>query len=101
VVAALPLINAAKVAALLGISPRAVYDLTYSGRLACYRIGGAVRFDPADVEAFKQSCRCEVRPAKVSKAVPVRLSLCSPDDDLARYFERHGVKRREKPQGNG
>ena len=50
------MITAAAVATLLGISPRAVYDLADRGMLACYRFGvrgGAVRFDEADVAAYK------------------------------------------------
>jgi excisionase family DNA binding protein len=45
------MLNAAEVAKLLGLSPRAVYDLAASGRLASYRLGaghGALRFEPAD-----------------------------------------------------
>lgn len=94
------LINAKRVGELLGIKARTVYDLTYSGRLACYRIGGAVRFDPADVEAFKVSCRVDARSAADRQsnrgASTVALSLRDPDAELARYFERHGLKRREK-----
>lgn len=94
------LIDAKRVSELLGIKARTVYDLAYSGRLACYRIGGAVRFDPADVEAFKASCRVEPRPAEDRPsncgASIMALSLRDPDAELARYFERHGLKRREK-----
>lgn len=55
-----PLLTAREVGALLGLSARAVYDAAAAGHLACYRLGvgrGAVRFDPADVEAYKAACR--------------------------------------------
>jgi hypothetical protein len=50
------MLTAAVVAQQLGISARAVYDLAACGMLACHRLGvgrGAVRFDPADVEAYR------------------------------------------------
>ncbi|MEY5099605.1 MAG: Burkholderia phage Mica [Pseudomonadota bacterium] len=52
------MLPAATVAQQLGLSRRAVYDLADRGILPCYRLGvgrGAVRFDPADVEAYKRS----------------------------------------------
>lgn len=53
------MLTAAEVAAKLGISPRAVYDIP-ERRLPRYRFGaggGAVRFAPEDVEAYRASCR--------------------------------------------
>jgi excisionase family DNA binding protein len=46
-----PLITAAAVVALLGISRSKVYELARGGRLPAYRIDDAVRFGPEDVEA--------------------------------------------------
>lgn len=95
------LIDAKAVGALLGLSPRTVYDLASSGRLACYRIRGAVRFDPADVEAFKQSCRVDVRSAtpRQTSREGANLSglLRDPHAELMRYFERQRVKVRPAP----
>lgn len=57
------MLTAAKVAEILGLSPRAVYDLAKVGRL----IPAArhpMRFEPAAVEAFKLACRSVGRPAK-------------------------------------
>ena len=54
------MLTAGEVAALLGLKPRTIYQLADSGALACYRMGGsggAVRFDLADVEAYRQGCR--------------------------------------------
>ena len=41
----------------LGLSARKLYELAASGKLACYRFDGAVRFDRADLEIYKTSCR--------------------------------------------
>lgn len=55
------MLTAAQVGAMLGLSPRKVYDMARSGEIQCYRFGDAVRFEPADVEAYKASCRVVVR----------------------------------------
>lgn len=99
------LICATAVAALLGISSRTVYDLVYSGRLTVYLVGGSLRFDPADVEAFKQSCRRQARPATAlgprRRPPSVRISREDSDSALRRYFESNGVKPRLRPPGIG
>lgn len=41
----------------LGLSARKLYELAATGKLACYRFDGAIRFDGADIQAYKQSCR--------------------------------------------
>ncbi|MDR3004839.1 MAG: helix-turn-helix domain-containing protein, partial [Acidovorax sp.] len=51
------MIDAKQVALLLGLSERTVYELAKSGRLNCYRFGSAVRFEQADIEEYKKSCR--------------------------------------------
>ncbi|KQU78174.1 MULTISPECIES: helix-turn-helix domain-containing protein [unclassified Rhizobacter] len=63
-----PMISALEVGRLLGISARAVYDLHATGRLPAYRIGRAVRFEVADVEAFKAACRVTVQPFDAGRA---------------------------------
>jgi predicted DNA-binding transcriptional regulator AlpA len=53
------MLKAATVGQLLGLSARAVYDIPEHD-LPRYRLGagrGAVRFDPADVEAYRAACR--------------------------------------------
>lgn len=47
-----PLRSADWVAARLGISVWAVYELTKRGRLPCVRLGRLVRFDADTIEAF-------------------------------------------------
>ena len=54
------LMTADEVGRQLGLSRRAVHDLTCSGRLTCYRVGanaGAMRFKADDVEAYLSTCR--------------------------------------------
>lgn len=60
--------NAKEAASLLGLSARKLYELAQTGQIACYRFGGAVRFDRADLEAYKTSCRS---PATTRAAAPV------------------------------
>jgi len=45
----------AAVATMLGISRTLVYDLARRGKLPSYRFGDAIRFEPADVQAFKEA----------------------------------------------
>ena len=89
------MITAAAVATLLGISPRAVYDLADRGMLACYRLGagrGAVRFALQDVEAYRDSCRSAGTPETSAGATNSTASLKDADIDLAGYFRAAGVK---------
>jgi excisionase family DNA binding protein len=46
------LLRAEEVAAMLAMSPRAVYDLAAKGELAAIRIGRVIRFSVDDVERF-------------------------------------------------
>lgn len=58
------MLTARRVAEMLALSQRTVYDLADSGRLACHRFGvsdGAVRFSLDDVEAYRESCRVPAR----------------------------------------
>jgi len=53
------MLTARQVAALLGIKPRTVYDIP-AEKLPRYHLGakgGAVRYRPEDVEAYRASCR--------------------------------------------
>jgi excisionase family DNA binding protein len=65
------MLTASEVASVLHISARKVYELAASGQLASHRFGSAVRFEPADIEAYKQSCRS---PATTRAAAPVEPS---------------------------
>ncbi len=46
------LLPAGAVAEILGLSRQHVYTMAASGELPSIKLRGAVRFDPADVEAF-------------------------------------------------
>lgn len=52
-----PLLTAEEVATLLSVSRKSVYKWTEVGLLPCIRLGRAVRFDQADVEAFLQQAK--------------------------------------------
>jgi excisionase family DNA binding protein len=49
------------VAARLGVTPRMVRRLVHEGRIANVKVGGHVRFEPADVERYIEQRR---RPPK-------------------------------------
>ena len=51
------MLTATQAAQALGVSKRHLYQLASAKKIACYRFGSAVRFDPQDIEAYKQSCR--------------------------------------------
>jgi excisionase family DNA binding protein len=42
-------LTAAELAVLLAISPITIYKMAKSGRIPCFRIGTAVRFDPHQI----------------------------------------------------
>ena len=98
-------ITAREAAARLGLSARKLYELAASGKLACYRFGGAVRFDRVDLEAYRASCRSPVTtPANGSTS----LTASSParGSALTEYFQKAGRKSRQtstivsKPPGS-
>ena len=57
-----PLLNKRETARALNLSARTVDYLVTRGRLPCVKIGTAVRFYPADVQAFIQSLRKPAKP---------------------------------------
>ena len=46
-----------QVAELLGVTPRTVFKLVAEGELRAARLGGSVRFDPADLRAYIDRCK--------------------------------------------
>lgn len=46
-----PLLTRAQACQLLGVKTRKLFNMTKSGELTCVRLGGAVRYDLADIEA--------------------------------------------------
>ena len=91
-----PMLKAAQAGVLLGLSARKVYALAESGALACHRFGSAVRFDPADIEAYKHSCRL---PATTRAAGSTNLIASSPErgSGLTAYFQKAGRAPKRKP----
>lgn len=86
------MLTAAEVATQLGLSPRAVYELHASGRLPGYRFGRAVRFEAADVETFRLSCRSAGTPETSAGATNSTVSLKVAGTGLADYFQKAGLK---------
>lgn len=89
--------NASQASAVLGISTRKVYALAKSGSLPCHRYDTAVRFDPADVEAYKASCRFATTPAINVGVLSSTASLKIGGSGLADYFQKAGRKPKPKP----
>lgn len=78
------MLTAAEVARLLGLKPRTVYDLASSGKLPFYRPApGAVRFDPADVEAYRRATQPPPAPMPSQKALRQYLRMYRAADDAA------------------
>lgn len=92
------MLKAADVARTLGISRRAVYDLAASGALPHYRPApGAVRFDPADVEAYRASCRSDGTRETSDGVLSSTVIYKDSGTDLAAYFRAVGVKPKLTP----
>ena len=91
------MLTAAEVAHCLRLSVRAVYDLAASGAIPSFRFGRAVRFDPADVEAYRTSCRSAGIAGTSAGASSSTVCLKAADTDLAAFFRAAGVKPRLTP----
>lgn len=91
------MLKASQVGPLLGLSPRTVYELARTGALPSYRFGDAVRFDPADVETYRTSCRSTGTSPTSAGAISSTASLTDDDAALAAYFRKAGLKPRRMP----
>lgn len=89
-------LTATEAAAVLGISARKVYALAQSGALPCHRYDTAVRFDPADVEAYKASCRSVLTPVTNAGALSSTVRLRVSGSGIADYFQKAGRKPKHK-----
>lgn len=94
------MLTAAEVAAILHISARKVYELAASGQLASHRFGAAVRFEPADIEAYKQSCRLPAT-TRAAGSTNLTASLPGADSGLTAYFRKAGREPKRKPSTSG
>lgn len=89
------MITVTEAAQVLGISVRAVYGLASSAQIACYRFGRSVRFEVADVAAYKAACRQPVQTDRRT-LVPLHTSKLQVSDpigesSLLRYFRSRGL----------
>lgn len=95
--------NAKEAAAILGVSPRAVYALAApQGPIPCYRIGRTIVFDEADVVGFKQSQRVtqvknQFRASSQSLTLKLKASEPGAESALERAFRKFGVVPRLTP----
>jgi predicted DNA-binding transcriptional regulator AlpA len=93
------LITARAVAAMLGISQRAVYQIPEAD-LPRYRLGagrGAVRFDPADVHTYRAACRSAGTPATSAGASNSTRVFKAAASGLLNSFRAAGVAPRLTP----
>jgi excisionase family DNA binding protein len=93
------MLKAAEAGRLLGLSARTMYALAAAGKIACHRMGlgdAAVRFEEADVLAYKESCRS---PATTPAAGCSSLTASSPEQGsaLTAYFRKAGREPKRKP----
>ena len=88
------MLNAATVAQQLGISARAVYELHAAGRLPGYRFGRAVRFDPADVETYRTSCRSTAIRQAVAGSLTLTAASVANGSELDAAFRALGLARK-------
>lgn len=90
------MLTALEAATVLKISSRKVYALAASGELASYRFGSSVRFDLADLEAYKAQCRS---PATTRAAGSISLTAGSPGTGsaLIDYFRKAGREPKPSP----
>jgi putative molybdopterin biosynthesis protein len=81
------LMTAAEAAQRLRLSARKVYELAASGEIACHRFGGAVRFDPTDLDAYKTKCRSPAI-TRAAGSTSLTRSLRESESDLTSYFQK-------------
>lgn len=89
------MLTAKQVADMLGLSRSKVYDLARRGALPSYRFDGALRFEAADVEAFKVAHRVApaTEPAVGSPLRTITLKVSGPtgENALSKYFRSQGL----------
>ena len=90
------MLTATQAADALGVSKRHLYALAAKGLLPCYRFGGAVRFDAADLDAYKASCRSASTPA-TSAGATFSTARSEPSESALRaYFQKAGIATKPK-----
>jgi excisionase family DNA binding protein len=95
-------ISAVDAAEILGVSARQVYDLAApAGPIPCYRIGGRVVFERAEVEAYLQSCRCVQRARSTATKLTSTRIPDRGESALEKYARENGLKLERKPSRKG
>jgi excisionase family DNA binding protein len=92
--------SAGDAARFLGVSARSIYDLAApGGPIPCYRIGGRIVFDSAELEAYLQSCRVTPTPrVRVSRLTSTpMLKVNVGESELETLFRARGIKPKSKP----
>lgn len=94
------LLKAREAGKLLGLSARTMYALAAAGKIACHRMGvgdAAIRFDPADLEAYKQSCRSPATTRAAGSTSSTVKYQAEGESALTSYFRRAGREPKQKP----
>ena len=82
---------------MLGVSMRLFYSLVKSGAIAHYRFGKrTLRFEDAQILAYKESCVIATRIPKELTVTRVNVSPTGEKSALLAYFEKAGIKVRDK-----
>ena len=90
------LLTARQVAEQLAVSQRFVYDLAARGELPVVRLGGAVRFEPQDVEAYRTSCRSTGTRQSAAGVSIIKVRSPDGESELASYFRKAGIARQPR-----
>jgi excisionase family DNA binding protein len=90
------LLTAEEVASRLRLALSTIYGLARSGELPSVRIGGAVRFDPADLNEYLSRCRSITTKPASAGATSLTALLTDADSALESYF--HAAGRQPKPK---
>jgi excisionase family DNA binding protein len=91
------MLSAKEAQAMLGVSLRSIYCLAKSGAIAHYRFGSSIRFEEAQLLAYKESCKVATRVQKEITVSRVNVSSTGEKSALLEYFEKAGIKVRHKP----
>ena len=88
------MLTAKEAQVMLGVSLRQIYVLASSGAIAHYRFGKrALRFEEAQILAYKQSCAVTIRVPKEVTVTRVNVSLNGNKSPLEEYFEKARLER--------
>lgn len=93
------MITATQAAAILGMSARFVYGLGDRGEVVKYQFGKAVRFDEAEIIAYKERSKCQSTSTRPKAGGVSTLTPRPPEaagTELADYFRKAGRRIKER-----